>query len=81
MIAHPITGRAALYANSDFTTHFEGWSVEESRPLLDQIDDARIYVPGHLGAWNADDVGQSRRDAQSDQRLSWTSPADAPDHD
>lgn len=34
VIRHPQTGAAALYVNGDFTTHFDGWSVEESAPLL-----------------------------------------------
>ncbi|MEQ3707899.1 MAG: TauD/TfdA family dioxygenase [Tateyamaria sp.] len=34
IIKHPATGAAALYVNGDFTTHFDGWTVEESAPLL-----------------------------------------------
>ena len=34
---HPETGRRALYANSGHTTHFEGWTEEESQPLLDYL--------------------------------------------
>jgi taurine dioxygenase len=37
VIKHPVTGRAALYVNSVYTTHFEGWSPLESRPLLDYL--------------------------------------------
>ncbi len=35
VIRHPLSGRAALYVNGDFTVKFEGWSKEESQPLLD----------------------------------------------
>ena len=35
VIRHPDTGRELLYVNAAFTTHFEGWSVDESKPLLD----------------------------------------------
>lgn len=61
VIAHPITGRAALYANRDFTTHFDDWSAEESRPLLDQIQahatmpefTCRVtWAPGTLTMWD-----------------------------
>lgn len=34
VIKHPLSGRSALYVNTDFTTHFEGWTVTESEPLL-----------------------------------------------
>jgi taurine dioxygenase len=35
VIRHPETGRDTLYVNSNFTTHFEGWTARESKPLLD----------------------------------------------
>jgi taurine dioxygenase len=35
VIRHPETGRPTLYVNSNFTTHFEGWTVRESKPLLE----------------------------------------------
>ncbi len=35
VISHPETGRRCLYVNRSFTTHFEGWTKEESQPLLD----------------------------------------------
>ncbi len=34
---HPITGRTLLYVNPGFVRRFEGWTVEESQPLLDQL--------------------------------------------
>ena len=32
---HPETGRKALFVNTAHTTHFDGWTEEESKPLLD----------------------------------------------
>lgn len=37
VISHPVTGRKALYINPMFTSHFKGWSWEESRPLIDYL--------------------------------------------
>jgi taurine dioxygenase len=34
---HPVTGRKALYVNPWYTAHFVGWSVDDSRPLLDHL--------------------------------------------
>jgi taurine dioxygenase len=35
VIRHPLSGRPALYVNGEFTVKFEGWSKQESQPLLD----------------------------------------------
>ena len=35
VIRHPESGRHTLYVNSNFTTHFEGWTAKESKPLLE----------------------------------------------
>ena len=37
VIEHPLSGRPALYVNEIFTVRFEGWSEEESRPLLSYL--------------------------------------------
>ena len=37
VISHPKTGRRALYVNPGFTLGFEGWSDEESKPLLEYL--------------------------------------------
>tara|TARA_B110000908_G_scaffold151957_1_gene187174 strand:+ start:435 stop:1253 length:819 start_codon:yes stop_codon:yes gene_type:complete len=34
IICHPVTSAPAIYVNGDFTTHFDGWTIEESAPLL-----------------------------------------------
>ena len=37
VIRQPENGRKVLYVNRGFTTHFEGWSVEDSKPLLEYL--------------------------------------------
>ena len=36
-IRHPDTGRKALYVNRGFTLRFDGWTEEESKPLMDYL--------------------------------------------
>jgi len=37
VIKHPLSKRKALYINPGFTRHFEGWTMRESAPLLEQL--------------------------------------------
>lgn len=37
VIRHPRSGRPALYVNPAFTVRIDGWTVEESRPLLEYL--------------------------------------------
>lgn len=37
VLRHPESGRKVLYVNRAFTTHFDGWTAEESKPLLDYL--------------------------------------------
>jgi taurine dioxygenase len=37
VITHPGTGRKALYVNPVFTVRFQGWSEEDSKPLLEYL--------------------------------------------
>ena len=37
VIAHPQTGEPALYVNDGFTVRFDGWSAEDSAPLLSHL--------------------------------------------
>ena len=37
VIKHPLSGRKALYVNRAFTLRFDGWTPEDSKPLLDYL--------------------------------------------
>lgn len=37
VIRHPLSGREALYVNPAFTLRFDGWTREESLPLLQHL--------------------------------------------
>jgi taurine dioxygenase len=61
VIKHPVTGRALLYINYAFTLHFEGWTVEESAPLLaylyevgrrDEFHCRIAWQPGSVAIWD-----------------------------
>ena len=37
IVRHPDSGKKVLYVNPGFTLHFEGWTADESKPLLEQL--------------------------------------------
>jgi taurine dioxygenase len=61
VIRHPITGRKSLFVNRGYTTHFVGWTPEESAPLLQYLfawserPEYQIrlkWAPGTVGFWD-----------------------------
>ena len=61
VIRHPLSGREALYINPEFTTHFDGWTAAESRPLIEWLErhvtspeyTCRLrYAPGTVVVWD-----------------------------
>jgi len=61
VITHPLTGRKALYVNADFTIRFDGWTVEESQPILDFLYAHGVrqeftcrfhWEPGSIAFWD-----------------------------
>jgi taurine dioxygenase len=61
IIKHPVTRRPLLYVNAGFTLHFEGWTVEESQPLLHSLYDVGrreefqcrlAWQPGSVAIWD-----------------------------
>ena len=61
VIRHPDTGRKVLYVNPTFTVRFDGWTEEESKPLLDYLYahaarpdfSCRVrWESGSLGLWD-----------------------------
>ena len=58
---HPETGRKSLYVNMGHTVRFEGWSEEESKPLLEYLFTHQVrpeftcrfrWSPGALAFWD-----------------------------
>ncbi len=61
VITHPLSGKKVLYVNPGFTRHFEGWSLEDSAPLLEHLysiakKDEFItrfhWEPGSIAFWD-----------------------------
>ncbi len=61
VIEHPLSGKEALYVNPTFTLRFEGWTEEESAPLLSYlyeqaVSDAHVthfkWEPGSVAFWD-----------------------------
>jgi taurine dioxygenase len=61
VITHPGSGRKALYVNPGFTLAFEGWSREESLPLLGYLFQHAVkpqfvhrfqWKPGSMAIWD-----------------------------
>ena len=58
---HPETGRLALYVNPGHTSHFVGWTEEESEPLLTYLFAHQVrpeftcrfnWAPGSIAFWD-----------------------------
>ena len=61
IIRHPETGQKLLYVNSAFTTHFEGWTRDESLALLNYLFSVGMrsefqcrlqWAPGTVAMWD-----------------------------
>ncbi len=61
VVAHPQSGRKLLYLNLAFTRYFEGWTREESKPLLEflygHVSQERFttrfaWQPGSIAMWD-----------------------------
>jgi taurine dioxygenase len=61
VITHPLSGKKAIYVNPGFTIRFDGWTAEESRPLLERIYahcmrrefvHEFVWRPGSIAFWD-----------------------------
>lgn len=79
IIKHPDSGRQALYVNPGHTIGFEGWSIKESRALLDylysHVDQPEFtcqfnWLPGSVVLWdNRSTWHFAQNDYQGQSRL------------
>jgi len=79
VITHPVSGRKALYVNPAFTLRFEGWTREESVPLLTYLYAQAIrpeitcrlqWTPGAIAIWdNRSTWHFAKNDYQGHRRL------------
>jgi taurine dioxygenase len=68
VIQHPDSGKQVLYVNPVFTTHFAGWTAEESAPLLSYLYQVASQPPNILRfKWQKDSI------AFWDNRATWHS--------
>jgi len=60
-IKHPETGRRTLFVNANYVRHFDGWTPEESQPLLTFLESRaeryenqyrHVWQPGDLVMWD-----------------------------
>ena len=69
---HPETGRRALFVNGNYTRHFDGWSVDDSQPLLDhlyaQFARFELHLASPVGAGRPPHLGQPLRAARGGGR-------------
>lgn len=66
VITHPLSGRKSLYVNPGFTLRFDGWSAEESQPLLEYLY-RHVARPEHTYRW----VWRKGSMAFWDNRATW----------
>ena len=61
VVRHPLSGRPVLYVNPGFTLRFEGWTQEESAPLLNDLYQSAVaddqvervdWQPGTIAFWD-----------------------------
>jgi len=79
VIRHPISGRRALYVNPGFTLRFDGWSAQDSAPLLQYLYAQAVrpehtyrfqWHPGSVAFWdNRATWHYAVNDYQGDRRL------------